>query len=162
MKNKLVTKFGTSKINSNGYWEITSRKEGNNGKTLHRLIYEDYYGCTLLLNVDIHHIDGNPLNNNISNLKLLSRSEHMKIHKNGENHHMYGKQHTDETKLQISLSISKAKNTTGIKHLTTRKKNNGQGFLWRYVIKDKIDVCSVSLDKLKQKVLNKGYLWEEI
>jgi hypothetical protein len=28
----------------------------------------------------IHHIDGNKLNNNLSNLKLMSRSEHSKLH----------------------------------------------------------------------------------
>lgn len=43
MNKKLHTKWGTAKINSDGYYVITSRKEGNNGKRLHRLIARDYF-----------------------------------------------------------------------------------------------------------------------
>lgn len=34
----LHTKFGTAKINKKGHYQITSRKEGNGGKLLHRLM----------------------------------------------------------------------------------------------------------------------------
>ena len=40
--------------------------------------------------------------------------------------------------------------------------NTKQGLLWRYVIKGEIDICSTSLDKLKQRVLKMGYTWEEL
>ena len=47
---------------------------------LHRLIYEEYYNCCLLSYVVLHHIDGNKLNNKISNLKPLYRDQHLIIH----------------------------------------------------------------------------------
>jgi len=31
----------------------------------------------------VHHIDGNKMNDDISNLQLMSESEHMELHKNG-------------------------------------------------------------------------------
>ena len=40
---------------------------------------------------DIHHIDHNKMNNALSNLVYLTRSEHSKLHNKGENHPMYGK-----------------------------------------------------------------------
>ena len=42
----MITKFGTAKI-YRGYYIITSRKEGNHGKFLHRLIFEDFYKIKL-------------------------------------------------------------------------------------------------------------------
>lgn len=46
----------------------------------HRLIYERYYGCSLLPRAIIHHIDGNRANNDISNLELSSQSKHCGNH----------------------------------------------------------------------------------
>src|SRR3990167_3076337 len=63
------------------YWSHSKWKESP--KSLHRQIYEDNHekipkGCF------IHHIDGNPFNNSIRNLKSISRGEHTKIHTNNE------------------------------------------------------------------------------
>ena len=73
---------------------------------------------------DIHHIDENKLNNSLSNLVYLSRSEHMKIHsenrseetkmkmseaKKGKNHPFYGQHHSEEIKRKIS-EAQKGKN----------------------------------------------------
>ena len=51
---------------------------------------------------DIHHIDENKFNNSLSNLVYLTHSEHMKIHKTGKKHPMYGKHHSEETKRKLS------------------------------------------------------------
>lgn len=52
--------------------------------TIYRLIYEQHFGpipCdTEGLPYDIHHIDGNRKNNDISNLKAVSLQEHYDIH----------------------------------------------------------------------------------
>lgn len=48
---------------------------------LHRVVYEDYYGF-IPHGYQIHHKDGNKLNNNISNLVALSPKDHKEIHKN--------------------------------------------------------------------------------
>jgi len=46
----------------------------------HRRIYEDYHNVRLSSDVEIHHIDGNHNNNNISNLIQVSIEEHYQIH----------------------------------------------------------------------------------
>lgn len=47
----------------------------------YRRIYELYYG-KIPKGYHIHHIDGNPFNNDVSNLKCVSPEEHSLIHKN--------------------------------------------------------------------------------
>lgn len=46
----------------------------------HRYVMEQHLGRKLNSNEIVHHIDGNGLNNDISNLEVMSRSEHMKHH----------------------------------------------------------------------------------
>jgi hypothetical protein len=46
----------------------------------HRLIMEQCIGRFLLPNEHVHHLDGNPTNNHISNLKLMSHSQHSSHH----------------------------------------------------------------------------------
>ena len=83
IKQTQITKWGNARINHGGYYTITSSKEGNNMKYLHRLIFEDYHKCTICPNASIHHIDGDKTNNNIDNLKLISKSQHSKLHHTG-------------------------------------------------------------------------------
>lgn len=59
-----------------------------NGKNVleHRYVYENFYQTKLNRNQIIHHIDGNGLNNEITNLELLdSQSEHISIHNKERN-----------------------------------------------------------------------------
>lgn len=100
----IKTKFGTasfSKTHGKGYYIISSSKEGNRGKSLHRLIYEDYHGIKIPEGMQIHHIDEDTTNNDPSNLEMVSISEHNSIHKVG-NTNTLGYHHTDETKQKIS------------------------------------------------------------
>lgn len=178
----ITTKFGTARI-QHGYWRITSSKEGNHGKRLHRLIYEDYHKCTLLPCAVVHHIDGNKLNNRIDNLELMSHEEHLSLHKSGENNPMFGKKLSEEHKQKISEAlkgenhpmfgkklsdetrqkISEAKNTTGYLNVY-KQKNNAykQGFIWKYKYyengKQKA-ITSVDIHKLEAKVKAKGLKW---
>lgn len=103
---KKSTKFGTAKINQYGYYQISSYKEGNNGKLLHRLIVEDYYSISLLPWADIHHLDNNRLNNDIENLVILSKSAHLSLHNKGKNHSLYGKKVSEEVKEKIRKSCT--------------------------------------------------------
>ena len=46
----------------------------------HRYVMEQHIGRYLNSSEVIHHIDNNPINNDIANLRLMSRSEHRKLH----------------------------------------------------------------------------------
>lgn len=45
-----------------------------------RYLMENELGRSLKNNEDVHHLDGNPLNNDISNLEIRNRGEHQKEH----------------------------------------------------------------------------------
>lgn len=47
----------------------------------HRAITEELLQRKLTYNEVVHHIDGNPKNNNLDNLLVLSRSNHIKLHR---------------------------------------------------------------------------------
>ena len=80
MSNKIQTKYGTATLQKNGYYYITSRKEGNYKKLLHRLIYEDYWKVTLLPIANIHHINEDKTDNRIENLEIIHRDNHIGLH----------------------------------------------------------------------------------
>lgn len=49
-------------------------------KHVHRLVAEQMLGRELLPGEVVHHIDGNKHNNDPSNLQVLTRSEHIRLH----------------------------------------------------------------------------------
>lgn len=63
--------------------DYNRRWDNHNRKWIyeHREVMEIYLGRKLKSNEHIHHIDENPKNNNISNLKIVSPEEHVRIHK---------------------------------------------------------------------------------
>lgn len=181
----LKTKWGNAKVNAKGYYQITSRKEGYEGQYLHRLIFEAHYG-KIPKGIVIHHLDENPLNNHINNLKAVPLSEHTSMHTVGENNPMYGRtgeksvrygvKLTEETKQKISKThtgkilsdehkkkLSEVANTSGIKNVY--KKNDPrckQGFIWAYqyyVGKKRKCFASVDIKKLEEKVKSHGLPW---
>ena len=168
MSTKIQTKYGTAKLRKDGYYLITSAKEGNNGKLLHRLIYEDHHGITLLPTTIVHHKNGDSTDNSIDNLVAMDNAEHSSLHKPSEE----TKRKMGECRIGIPrdnetrLKVSKKQNTTGyyrvIKHKQKRLK---QGFSWRYQYYDENGkqrfISCVSIGKLKEKVLAKGLEWIE-
>ncbi len=78
-KNKIKTEFGNASINPKGHYRITSMKEGNMGKLLHRLIFEKYFG-KIPKGYIIHHKNGDKLDNCLFNLQLMSHEEHSSYH----------------------------------------------------------------------------------
>lgn len=63
------------KVREDGYWNYNTEKN-------HRKIVERFIGRKLLKTEQVHHIDGNKQNNDISNLCLLSScGEHARLHK---------------------------------------------------------------------------------
>lgn len=62
------------KYTGNKYWQDTSTTE-----RMHRYVWQYYHG-QIPEGFDVHHIDHNVDNNDISNLELLSKAEHCKRH----------------------------------------------------------------------------------
>ena len=57
-----------------------------------RIIMENYLGRKLLQTEDVHHIDGNPSNNDISNLEVIDRTVHLKRHADKTRKKFYDKE----------------------------------------------------------------------
>lgn len=178
------TKFGSASISTNGYYIITSAKEGNKGKHLHRLIYEDFYKVCIIPGVICHHIDGNKINNSIENLKLMYLSDHMRLHNSGQNNPNFGKKLSNTHRQKINknlprgeshflfgkhhniknrIKMSQSHNTTGYYRVSMIKdKKIKQGFYWEYdYYKDGIkkSIKYNNLIELKKRVLNEGLDW---
>ena len=156
----LHTKFGTAKTSSTrDYYVISSGKEGNYTKLLHRLIWEDFYGCKIPDGYIIHHKNGNKTDNCILNLQLMRSTDHKSMHMSGENHPLYGVRYSED----IRSNISKHTNTSGILNVTKNKdKKYTQGFKWSFQYFDnrrRRCLTSTDLNKLKEKVLEKGLKW---
>lgn len=76
----IVKPFALSKINNQGHRQICYRQNGRIiNMSLHRLIWEAFNG-EIPTGFDVHHIDEDPNNNRLDNLKVLSRDEHNKLH----------------------------------------------------------------------------------
>lgn len=114
------------------------------GELIHREIFKNHYG-DIPSNWVIHHKDENKLNNDLSNLELLSDSEHKKIHAT-LNNPMRKSEGRDKNALKQT--------NTGVLHLGTYKdKGYLKGYRWRYNDKvNNIKFTSCSLGKLLQKL----------
>lgn len=132
IKKNIKTKYGNCYIR-NGYYVVTSVKEGNRGKYLHRLIFEDKYGkipewC------QVYHIDGDKLNNNINNLTMDSKN--------------FNKNNTG------IYRVSRVK---------SKKYKSGFCYVYTYTKdKKQKKITSKNLKILKEKVLNKGLEWKNL
>jgi hypothetical protein len=66
-------KGGKGTVSSRGY--IVIKHGDNRGKLLHRVIYEEHYGVKLTSKQNLHHINGDRLDNRIENLELWDCSQ---------------------------------------------------------------------------------------
>ena len=151
----IKTKYGNAEITPNGYLQITSSKEGNHKKFLHRLVFEDFYQTKLPSNIAIHHEDGDKTNNKIWNLIPMTLQEHSSLHNKGR-----------ETTLEHGINLSKNQNTTGFYRVSKKKcKTCKQGYRYIYVYyvdgKQKW-ISSIDINTLKLKVLKNGLEWIEL
>lgn len=185
MSTVLHTKFGNARLKE-GYYMITSGKEGNHRKSLHRLIWEDFYRRSIPKGYVIHHMNGNPQDNRIQNLQCCEAEAHNRFHKSGENNPMYGKHLSEEHKkkicenqpdksgenhpmygkshsLEYRLKTSKTMSTSGILNVYKHKNPKlNQGFNWKYQYYEngkRKSFSSVDIHKLKKKVISKGLPW---
>ena len=105
----IKTKFGNAYQRKDGYYQISS---GNNqGKLLHRLVYEEHYG-PIPEGFHIHHLDNDKTNCSPENLLLLSKSNHHKLHFNMINNPRWGNGRIDKAGGVTFLSAEKNKGRT--------------------------------------------------
>lgn len=157
---KLNTKYGIATLDHEGYYWITSRKEGNHHKFLHRLIWEDFYGFEIPKGFHIHHKNKISTDNCILNLQLIHEYDHYILHNLGENNSWYGKSHSNETKLKMS----KSKNTIGYYRVTKLfSKNYSQGYCFAYQWQDENGksrrIKAKDIKTLEKRVKNRNLDW---
>lgn len=109
--NVLNTKFGRAKLQADGYYRITSSKEGNANKLLHRLIFQEVYGL-IPQDFIIHHKNRDKTSNCVLNLQLMRKGEHHSLHTKGVNHKgkknpFYNKKHSEASRKKMSEAHTK-------------------------------------------------------
>ena len=105
----MMTDYGRAYQRKDGYWQISSGP--NQGKLLHRLIYEENFG-PIPEGFHIHHLDNDKNNNALENLVLISKSNHHKLHFNMINNPRWGNGRIDKAGGVIFLSAEKNKGMT--------------------------------------------------
>ncbi len=104
----------------------------------HRLKMQHYLGRQLKVGEIIHHIDGNGRNNSISNLRIMTRGEHVKLHFPD-----FGKEPI-ETKRRNAL-----KNNTWTRKLTGRVLEMLESNLSHRAIAKKLGTSRHTIDRIK-------------
>lgn len=74
-------------LKPSGYFEYT--RGANKGRRVHDVLFEDSIGRKLLPHEVVHHLDGDRGNNDPTNLVLMTRAEHSRLHRIEE--HQAGK-----------------------------------------------------------------------
>ncbi|MBO5180204.1 MAG: GIY-YIG nuclease family protein [Clostridia bacterium] len=101
--------------------------------------------------------------------KKLSVETRKKMSKStkGKNHPMYNKKTPQKVKKKISLTCSKIRNTSGYYRVYKHKRKGNRKDRWVYQYYDektnkRISITSIDINKLKEKVIEKGLEWIEL
>lgn len=143
IRNKTTQKILKGKVKKNGYIEYSLYIDGIPNFMLgHRLIAQTFIPNNDINKNQINHIDGNKLNNNISNLEWCTASEN--------NQHAWDNElnNADSTSVEVAQytldgtfvkkykSFAEAKRETGIvkiREAATGERNTAGGFIWSVV-----------------------------
>ncbi len=69
-----------TRVNRSGYQQFKDPSTGQWTLT-HRRVAEKLVGGAIFLGREVHHIDGDKSNNRPSNLNIVSKAEHRRIHR---------------------------------------------------------------------------------
>jgi hypothetical protein len=107
----MATIYGPYKRNNDGRWIIIV-----DGKTISypKYLYEKHHNVKVEEPHTIDHIDGNPSNNSIENLRILTRSENSSLGSAG-NQYALGHKWTETEKRLISGAFNQASKLSQIK-----------------------------------------------
>ena len=129
-------------IDKLGYVHV-GKPKGYKHNFLHQYIWMVANGCDIPEGYDIHHIDGNKLNNSIYNLELVEHKKHLSKHKKG-------KLHTEESKNKMSKAHK------GKFHSEETRRKIGdlhKGFKHSKESKEKMSKANVNNPKLSKQVM---------
>ena len=149
----MKSKFGNVGLNQAGYQIITSAKEGNLKKRVHRLIWEDWYGKPVPKGYVIHHINEDKADNRIQNLQCVSNANHIRFHHKGKK----CKPFTDEHKKKLGEAKKGKPLSENARVVKNGIGNNGkQNYGLRH--NGKMIAQSISKEKLEvmAKEINEG------
>jgi hypothetical protein len=111
-----------------------------------RLAMEEHLGRELTKGEHVHHIDGDTLNDSTENLEIVSRSEHMSIHK------PHSKPHTSEAIEKMSQSHMGNQGALGHKLSEEVKKQIGR----KTSQKGREYWSNLTLEQYAQRIKNMG------
>ena len=128
-RNRILENYSIDPItavitNSKGEVQETKIRDGRpyfKSMDIHKIQAHTYYGYKK--DYDIHHLDENKMNNSLSNLVYLTKSEHAKIH---------AKNMSEETKQKLSKS-----------HKGKTSGNKGKRYKW---INNRVDEKYIPFD----------------
>lgn len=139
-------------MNNYGYFVICEPNQYF-GQSVHRLIYEEAYG-PIPKGYHIHHKDGNKLNNDLSNLEILTASEHIRLHKKGV-------KQKPETAIKRSISRGGECPYFRVSIQKSPLYAIGYGYVYQFYDEDNRHrrISATSIQRLKEKVEKAGLLW---
>jgi len=155
--------------NVKGYFQVYLYKNGKvKTKLLHILLYEIFNNYKLKKSECIHHIDFNPDNNNFDNFLLMSKSEHMILHKTKYNNPNFGKPRDNNIKNKISVKLKEKFKNDELNHKGKYNPNSilteknvieiridlKEGILTQREIGKKFGVSQISVSNIKT-----GRIW---
>ena len=152
----LYYKRYVGKIDRGGYIKVNPPK-GYKHCCIHQYIWMAANGCDIPDGYDIHHIDGNKLNNSIYNLELVNHKKHVSEHNKGkilsEEHIRKISEANSKQVAQYTLegelnkvwnsAMEAERNGFSQRHISEccqGKRKTHKGFIWKYY-EEKKDVA---------------------